>query len=459
MGDSRRRGRGHPHRRRLRSVPALYQKRSHACIAARCAAPQPGRCCAARGTAPRGDGSRNRHCESRRAAGRNAEGCDSDGRAAAARRVFRGCGRIASAGYTRRRGRDRNRSCRNPHCAHLDRRARRTACRASVRSVRRVHLDGTDLAGGHHARPVVNAGGRISNLGHAGADAARGADCHRRAHRPRALPDRARPLGRDRCHGAAPLAGRLQSRAVRAQLRRARADRLFGGDGRCRRGTGRVDARARRHVDRPWCGDRRSPDHRRARQDCRAAGRSRIRAAPPLDSRGRFRGVLRRIRKRGPVAVVSSRGRAPEVSNRRLGGVPEGEREVCRRHRRRDVRFRHRRVSSGLSPCDGGAVSAQAPAVSADRTLLAHSVAEPGSASSVPVETRSASRAARERSAGFSARARSPEFYRRRQTRNWAPRSRQTGPPFDSRDTLRRWYRCRSGWTTTGFRLWLPTSG
>ena len=53
-------------------------------------------------------------------------------RAAAARRIFRGGGRIASAGYTRHRGSDRNRSCRNAHRAHLDRRARRTACRASV---------------------------------------------------------------------------------------------------------------------------------------------------------------------------------------------------------------------------------------------------------------------------------------------------------------------------------------
>ena len=205
--------------------------------------------------------------------------------------------------------------------------------------------------------------------------------------------------GRDRCHGAAPLAGRLQSRAVHAQLRRARADRLFGGDRRCRRGTGRVDARARWRVrDRPWWGDRRSPDHRRARQDCRAARRFAAyvlrRLWIPEDDFAAYYGGFAN---EGLWPFVSSRGRAPEVSNRRFGSVPEGEREVCRRHRRRDVRFRHRRVSSGLSPCDGGAVSAEAPAVSADRALLAHSVAEPGSASRVAVEAQSASRAAHER--------------------------------------------------------------
>ena len=94
------------------------------------------------------------------------------------------------------------------------------ACRESQRSLGRVRLDRLDLAGGHHARPRRGGRDRVSDVGHAGADAAGRADRHRRARRPGTVPHRPGASGGNRRERAAAAARRLEPRAVSAQFRR-----------------------------------------------------------------------------------------------------------------------------------------------------------------------------------------------------------------------------------------------
>ena len=104
-------------------------------------------------------------------------------------------------------------------------------------------MDRTDFAGRHHARARVGAGGRISDLGQPGADAAGRADRDRRAGRAGAVPHRPGAGRRDRRTRAAAADRRVESRAVSAQLRRGRGDHAAVGDRRRRGRAGRADAR------------------------------------------------------------------------------------------------------------------------------------------------------------------------------------------------------------------------
>ena len=99
----------------------------------------------------------------------------------------------------------------------LDRRAHRTPRGARRGPGGTVRVDRVDLAGGHHPGPRGCARGGVPDLGYAGADAARGPDCDRRARRAGAVPHRSSDGGGDRRERAAAAAGRLESRAVSAQ--------------------------------------------------------------------------------------------------------------------------------------------------------------------------------------------------------------------------------------------------
>ena len=118
----------------------------------------------------------------------------------------------------------------------------------------------------------------------------------------------------------------------------------------------------------------------------------------------------------------------------------------------RNADRRYAGVSAGLSPGDGGAVSAAPAAERADRAVLAHPVAESRSSADVPMAARAARRAARQRSARVSGRARSPQFHSGGARTSSAPRSRPTARACDSRGAARRSCRCRSASTTIAFR-------
>ena len=146
------------------------------------------------------------------------------GRAAAARRVLRRGRNVAAARHARGRRRGGDRPRRRARRADLDWRAHRPA-RLRASRIRAGEYVWTGLISQAGITLGSRGGGRggVSDMGHAGADAARGADRHRRARRPGAVPHRPGAGRRNRCARAAAAARRLEPRAVSAQLRRSRA--------------------------------------------------------------------------------------------------------------------------------------------------------------------------------------------------------------------------------------------
>ncbi len=145
------------------------------------------------------------------------------------------------------------------------------------------------------------------------------------------------------------------------------------------------DARVLGNLDRPRQRQRRSRDRRSPRP---RGGAARAPALPGpahlADRRGGTR-LLQRLRQRRPVAAVPHRARAAHVPLRRLRALPQRQREVRRRGRRRGEDEGSGRAGAGLSFCAAAADDPRAPARRDDHHVLAHSLAQSRGVRDLPV--------------------------------------------------------------------------
>ena len=182
-----------------------------------------------------------------------------------------------------------------------------------------------------------------------------------------------------------------------------------------------------------------------------------VRAAPPVARGAGVLRLLRRLCERGPVAAVPRRRRPPEVSQRRLGGLPGHQRAV-----RRGDRFGARRhgvagLHPGLPPGAGRAGVARAAARHADGAVLAHPVAVSRSAAHLPVAALNSlpgcwpTTCWPSRSSATVATSCWPP------RRNWTPRWNSSRRACATRAAPRPWCRCRLASTTIASRGLPPT--